>query len=697
MNRENIEEILKSIGSEDVPAEVRKIAQETSRDFSEPLMQPKRHVFLEYIMKSQITKLAAAAVIIIAVLIMLNTIGTSDALAEVLEKIEQIKAFTYKMKMNMKDMPGMPEGKTLKMEMKATIAKDVGMQMTAHMDGKLISETYVLMNEGVVLSIIPEQKQYMRITLTDEIFEKMQKENGDPRAMVKEFRSNEYTELGRSVIDGIEVEGYESTEPNIVQNMLGNVRGRLWVDVQTKLPIRFDIEVLDKNSEKTMEMSIYEFDWDAEVDPDVFIVNIPDDYKLLADIEMGGDEKGFVEGLSLFAEFTGGKYPSDLNMMTISKELSNAMIARSGGSRNEQPKQEELQKLVNLQLAGAFYTTKAAEGKDPAYYADKVTTEFPDAVLMRWKLDDGTYKVIFGDLTIGEATAEELEKLESTPLNTKPTAIKPEPADGAEGTALSDLKLSWMPGAYVTNHKVYFGTDPDQIPLLGEVTTDYAQPGPLQRNTTYYWRIDEVQPDGSIATGDVWSFNTGRLIAHWKLDEGSGDTVWTTGKIGGALAFDGDDYVEITDSNDLNIVNRITVSAWIKVNEFDKKWQSIVTKGDRSWRLQRNSDKNSLQFACSGTVVPGTAWGRINGTVNVNDGQWHHAAGVYDGQKISLYIDGNLDISKEASGTIKINDKAVHIGKNPERPERSWNGLIDDVCIYSYDLTPEEIAALYSQ
>jgi hypothetical protein len=51
MNRENIEEILKSIGSEDVPAEVRKIAQETSRDFSEPLMRPKQHVFLEYIMK----------------------------------------------------------------------------------------------------------------------------------------------------------------------------------------------------------------------------------------------------------------------------------------------------------------------------------------------------------------------------------------------------------------------------------------------------------------------------------------------------------------------------------------------------------------------------------------------------------------------------------------------------------------------
>jgi len=65
MSKESIEDILKNIGSEDVPAEVRKIAQETSRDFSETLMRPRQHILLGYIMKSKITKLAAAAVIVI--------------------------------------------------------------------------------------------------------------------------------------------------------------------------------------------------------------------------------------------------------------------------------------------------------------------------------------------------------------------------------------------------------------------------------------------------------------------------------------------------------------------------------------------------------------------------------------------------------------------------------------------------------
>jgi hypothetical protein len=69
MDRENIEEILKRLGSEDVPADVHKIAEETSREFSKTLAQPRQprhYVLWEYIMKSPITKLAVAAVVIIA-------------------------------------------------------------------------------------------------------------------------------------------------------------------------------------------------------------------------------------------------------------------------------------------------------------------------------------------------------------------------------------------------------------------------------------------------------------------------------------------------------------------------------------------------------------------------------------------------------------------------------------------------------
>jgi hypothetical protein len=224
--------------------------------------------------------------------------------------------------------------------------------------------------------------------------------------------------------------------------------------------------------------------------------------------------------------------------------------------------------------------------------------------------------------------------------------------------------------------------------------------------------VDEVQPDGSIAAGDTWSFNTGRLVAHWKLDDGSGDTAanaiaggyqgklvgnpaWTGGIIGGALNFDGQgDYIEIIDSNDFTITSQITVSAWIKTDKIDKRWQAIVTKGDRSWRLQGQRRGYALEFACTGLVIPGSMWGSLYGTIDANDGQWHHVAGVYDGQKICLYIDGRLDVSQPASGRIRLDDRAVLIGDTSQKPGRCWNGLIDDVRIYSYGMTPEEVAAI---
>ncbi|MFC1737505.1 hypothetical protein ACFL1G_00450 [Planctomycetota bacterium] len=98
MKKENIKEILKRLGTEDMPADVHKIAEEASSDFSKSLMQteqPKHHILWENIMKSKISKLTAAAVIIIAVLIGINQFGgsidgASVAFAEVASRVAQV-------------------------------------------------------------------------------------------------------------------------------------------------------------------------------------------------------------------------------------------------------------------------------------------------------------------------------------------------------------------------------------------------------------------------------------------------------------------------------------------------------------------------------------------------------------------------------------------------------------------------------
>ena len=105
--------------------------------------------------------------------------------------------------------------------------------------------------------------------------------------------------------DGVEVEGFESTDPNVVQNVLGNVLARLWVNVETKLPVRYDIEVLSDDGEPLMNMSVCNFQWDVEVEPGFFVVSIPEDDELMAEVELAGGEKSLAEGLGVFAEMTG--------------------------------------------------------------------------------------------------------------------------------------------------------------------------------------------------------------------------------------------------------------------------------------------------------------------------------------------------------------------------------------------------------
>ncbi len=723
MEKNNIEDILKSIGAEDIPADVRQIAEKTSMDFTKTLEQSKpssRLVILEYIAKSRITKLAAAAVIVIGVLFALNIIGNGGGVAwgQVLENIHKVGAFAYRMKLNMVGM--IEEKENLELEVEGWVSEENGIRTNTYVKGELRTKGYLSISEQVAVTLIPNRKTYLRMRLTDELFEKLQREFYDPRKLLEEFMKYDYKKLGRSTIDGIEAEGIECRDPKIAKGvsaeiageMIGNVVARLWADVKNDLPVRLQIEVCSQDGEKLFDMVTYGYQWDIKLDPREFEPDIPDDYKLVADVELSADEESVIEGLGFFAEYVSGRYPSEMSAMAMGRELRAGLLATFGGEPPWPPKPGDEKRVFGLEMAIRFCAELVMEDKDFAYYGSKVTTEFPHAVLMRWKIEDGKYRIIFGDLTARDVSAGELAQLEAVPLNTKQKPVKPQPADRTEGTALTGLKLSWMPGAGAAGHKVYFGPRADRMSLLDEVTGDYAELPDLKRATTYYWRVDAVRPDGSVVTGDLWSFNTGRLIAWWKLDEGSGitaadssgnkhngmlfgDVSWIDGITGGALIFDGDgDYVDMGTDPAFDITNQITVSAWIKVNAFDKDWQTIIAKGDRAWRLQRNWNKNTLEFACSGLVVPGSDWGPIYGNIDVNDGHWHHIVGVYDQEKICLYIDGSLDESAAAPGTIRVNEEPVYIGGNSQMPDRFWNGLIDDVRIYNYALSAEEISEI---
>jgi hypothetical protein len=202
-----------------------------------------------------------------------------------------------------------------------------------------------------------------------------------------------------------------------------------------------------------------------------------------------------------------------------------------------------------------------------------------------------------------------------------------------------------------------------------------------------------------------WRSQAGGLAASWSWNgkahhDGTvvGKISYKEGMAGRAFSFDGKSgYVLIPDSPALDAFsNCITVEAWIKVNRLaaNPEWEGIVTKGNASWRLLATSGAKTVYFASSGT----TPSDDISGTRNVNDGKWHDVAAVYDGTNLSLYVDGTLDVSKAASGSIRRNSDPVCIGyiANTGLPGNyHFNGLIDDVSINYRALSPREIAAQY--
>jgi len=95
--------------------------------------------------------------------------------------------------------------------------------------------------------------------------------------------------------------------------------------------------------------------------------------------------------------------------------------------------------------------------------------------------------------------------------DTAERASCPSPGNGATDVSIN-ADLSWTAGIYAVSHDVYFGTDPtpDAGEFQGNQTETTYDPSQLLRDTTYYWRVDEVDPCNpkSPWVGNIWNFTT---------------------------------------------------------------------------------------------------------------------------------------------------------------------------------------------
>ncbi|MHC4463655.1 MAG: LamG-like jellyroll fold domain-containing protein, partial [Planctomycetota bacterium] len=326
-------------------------------------------------------------------------------------------------------------------------------------------------------------------------------------------------------------------------------------------------------------------------------------------------------------------------------------------------------------------------------------------------------------------------------------ASNPNPADYMINVSYTPT-LSW--GAGVTEgysapheHEIYFGTDyndvnnaTDTSPLYRgsnawtdldwEPNSDGGLPA-LDPNTDYYWRIDEAH--GSfiveVLKGPVWTFRTipefpiddPNFLAWWRLDEEKGDTALdhsghgnhgtlngdperVGGMIGNALELDGTgDYIAI---QNLYYAGpnypEVTVCGWIRTSN---SGDQVIASFDRNeyWRLEINGN-GAGPGQVGWDVLTATGQVDYGSNTRVDDGQWHHVAGVFDNGTLIIYIDGSPEPSASGGSTFgTATTRYGFLGVGSEAsvfdgskgPTNYFNGDMDDFRIYADALTASEI------
>jgi outer membrane lipoprotein-sorting protein len=243
-------------------------------------------------------------------------------------------------------------------------------------------------------------------------------------AKLAEFSGQIDRDLGTKEIDGKKCRGFEID----AGKLLGQPRGsagpgvktaEVWIDSKSSLPVLVQLKVSNDRIEDNIR--IQDFEWNIDLDPKLFDTTPPKGYADATPKEPPVEERvrWFTESLRLYVELTGGRdYPPASTMPEVEathKGLFKAFGFKWPPNANASDvKQSEKFRKIDRAIGGLAGIALLVQFQNPdaAYYGKTVTPRDKDRVLLRWKLDDGRYEVIFGDLRAETATAERLRTLE---------------------------------------------------------------------------------------------------------------------------------------------------------------------------------------------------------------------------------------------------------------------------------------------
>ncbi len=242
----------------------------------------------------------------------------------------------------------------------------------------------------------------------------------------------------------------------------------------------------------------------------------------------------------------------------------------------------------------------------------------------------------------------------------------------------------------------------------------------LQSVTTLAIGIDDNGASGTLYFDEIRRYpysrqfitpaepNNADMLAHWKLDDGSGsvaaDTsgyghngaiggtpIWVAGKIGGALDFDGStNYI---DMDDRVVEGTLTLAMWLRPRDIPYSSGYYAVMHNDAW------DAGALHVHLRNTTslfnADFNSGPSVTSTTVLQTDKWYHCAVTVTtegGNASNLYIDGVLeDTDSGGTGIPYLGPLNFGAWNNSER---YYHGLMDDVRIYNYALSYGEVGWL---
>ena len=239
------------------------------------------------IMKNRIVKLSAAAAIIVVVLGLFKFFGTDAGSgvvwADVVRKVGASRGLIFRCT---DSVPSNGDDYSITYTTPTHCRKDF------YKDGQIIRTGYVDFTDSDTDTLTDVFHGYKLCSTTtykksdNGLFLEWRDEWTNPSFLVQSILSTNHSKLGQKTIEGVLCEGIETTDPACFGPLPGKVNNlkvefRLWVGVETGYPVLYESKMSGEYDGQWDETGCVmdQFQWDMELDPDIFEPNIPPDYE----------------------------------------------------------------------------------------------------------------------------------------------------------------------------------------------------------------------------------------------------------------------------------------------------------------------------------------------------------------------------------------------------------------------------------